>query len=333
MKKILEKVCAKEDLSLGESEQAMDLILETEVPVEQVSAFLGALRAKGETVDELLGFTKSLRSKAKTVTFQRQDVMDVCGTGGDASGSFNISTATGFVVAGAGAAVAKHGNRSVSSQCGSADVLEALGINILMSLEKSVMCVEEIGFGFFFAPHYHPLLSKVAALRKAIGVRTVFNLLGPLVHPAKLSRQLVGIYDQNKLELFKDVLQGCGTSVGMIVSADDGMDELSLKSETKAVIFDGAAVSHLKLRPETFGMETRLNANLQSAGPKEGAMIIENILKGEVSDRTNIVLMNSAAALVVAGIATDFKNGTERARESILSGRAFEIVTKLRAVR
>lgn len=333
MKKIIEKIFLKTNLDLEESQRVMGLILEGEASNEQTAVFLGALQVKGVTTNELVGFLKMLMSYSRKVDIAREDVIDVCGTGGDKSGSFNISTATAFVVAGAGGAVAKHGNRSVSSLCGSADVLEALGIKIGLTTEKTVKCVEDIGFGFFFAPDYHPILAKVSQIRKSIGVPTMFNLLGPLANPARVKRQLLGVYDSAKTELLAEVLRDLKSIEAMVVCSSDGLDEFSLSQTTKTAHLFNGQIKTSYVKPEDFGFHKASVVNLIGGDAKKNAQIIVSVLAGEKGDKRDTVVINASAALVIAGRAKNFFEGTSIANEAIDSGNAFKILEKLRKVK
>jgi anthranilate phosphoribosyltransferase len=329
MKSYLEFVFKGQSLSRADAEQAMDLILEGGAAREQISAFLGALQAKEESVDEILGFLDSIKKNSPQVAIADRQAIDVCGTGGDGSSTFNISTAVALVVAGCGVTIAKHGNRSVSSLCGSADVLEELGFSLDMNLEKTVKCINENKFGFFFAPKYHPVLAKVRDLRKAIGVKTVFNLLGPMTNPARVNRQLLGVYDSSRLKKIADVLRGAGTVEAMVVCSDDGLDEFSLSGPTNVAHLKNGTVREFKLRPADFGIAEAPRDFLKGGDAKENAAIIQKIINGEKGPRRDVVVMNSSAALVIAGKAQDFQDGVLMASDAIDSLKVKALLLKL----
>lgn len=327
MKTILKTVFEGNRLSRSEASAAMHLILAGSARPEQIAAFLAALAVRRETVEELAGFLEAMRAKAVTVTPRRSDVFDTCGTGGDNAQTFNISTAAALVVAGAGVPVAKHGNRSVSSRAGSADVLEALGVPLDLAPERVASRIDESGFGFLFAPRFHPALAVVAPVRKAMEVRTVFNLLGPLANPARVKRQLVGVYSPRLLSTFAELLRETGTEEALVVSASDGMDELSLSSVTLAARLHAGQISFHELSPKDFGLNYAPREALRGGDAGENARDIERILTGaEKGPKRDVVVMNAAASLVVAGVAAHFAEGAAVAREVIASGRAARVL-------
>ena len=297
----------------------------------QIAAFLTALRMKGETVEELIGFAQVMRQKAVKVKVRARDaedlvgqtgtdremLIDTCGTGGDASGTFNVSTATAFVVAGAGLRVAKHGNRSVSSLCGSADVVETLGIAIELSPAKVARCVDEVGIGFLYAPLLHTAMKHVMAARREMGVRTVFNLLGPLTNPAGANVQVIGVYAAALTEPLARVLAELGTIRAFVVHGADGLDEISNTGESHIAEVHEGVVRSTRVRPEDFGMPRAVIGDLQGGDRQENADIIRRVLGGEAGPRRDIVLMNAAAALVAGGKARDLKEGVGLAAQSI----------------
>jgi anthranilate phosphoribosyltransferase len=288
---------------------------------------------KGETVEELIGFAQVMRQKAVKVRTRgadmvaqtgtdREMLIDTCGTGGDASGTFNVSTATAFVVAGAGLRVAKHGNRSVSSLCGSADVVETLGINVELSPSKVAQCVDEVGIGFLYAPLLHTAMKHVMAARREMGIRTVFNMLGPLTNPAGANAQVIGVYSDTLAEPLARVLAELGTIRAFVVHGADGLDEISNTGESHISEVHEGVVRSSRVRPEDFGLARAAIGDLQGGDREENAEIIRRILAGDPGPRRDIVLMNAAAALVVGGKARDLKQGVARAAESIDSGAA-----------
>ncbi len=321
------------DLTRIEAAAAMEAIMSGAATNAQIAAFLTALRMRGETVEELIGFAQVMRQKAVRVRTAGEEVaaltgtdremlIDTCGTGGDAAGTFNVSTATAFVVAGAGLKVAKHGNRSVSSLCGSADVVETLGINIELSPAKVARCVDEIGIGFLYAPLLHTAMKYVMAARREMGIRTVFNMLGPLTNPANANAQVIGVYSGALTEPLARVLAELGTVRALVVHGADGLDEISNTGESYISEVREGVVRSYAVRPEDFGMPRATIRELQGGDREENAQIIRQILEGEAGPRRDIVLMNAAAALVAGGRARDFKEGVALAAHSIESGAA-----------
>ena len=330
----------RRDLTRIEAAAAMEAIMSGAATNAQIAAFLTALRMKGETVEELIGFAQVMRQKAVKVRVHAGDVVgqtgtdremliDTCGTGGDASGTFNVSTATAFVVAGAGLKVAKHGNRSVSSLCGSADVVETLGINIELSPPLVARCLDEVGIGFLYAPLLHTAMKHVMAARREMGVRTVFNMLGPLTNPAGANGQLIGVYADALCEPLARVLAELGTIRAFVVHGADGLDEITNTGESHVCEVHEGVVRSLRVGPEDFGMPRADVRDLQGGDREENAQIIRRILAGEVGPRRDIVLMNAAAALHVGGKARDLKEGVALAARSVDSGGASRKLTEL----
>jgi anthranilate phosphoribosyltransferase len=323
----------RKDLSRIEAAAAMEAIMSGAATNAQIAAFLTALRMKGETVEELIGFAQVMRQKAVKVRTHGSDLvgqtgtdremlLDTAGTGGDASGTFNVSTATAFVLAGAGLKVAKHGNRSVSSLCGSADVVETLGINIELPAAKVARCVDEVGIGFLYAPLLHTAMKHVMAARREMGIRTVFNMLGPLTNPAGANAQVIGVYSAALIEPLARVLAELGTIRAFVVHGADGLDEISNTGESQIAEVHEGVVRLSRVRPEDFGMPRATVAELQGGDREENAQIIRQILSGEHGPKRDIVLMNAAAGLVVGGKARDLKEGVGLAAQSIDSGAA-----------
>ena len=323
----------RRDLSRIEAAAAMEAIMSGAATNAQIAAFLTALRMKGETVEELIGFAQVMRQKAVRVRTKADEVVgatgtdremliDTAGTGGDASGTFNVSTATAFVVAGAGLRVAKHGNRSVSSLCGSADVVETLGINIELPPAKIGRCVDEVGIGFLYAPVLHTAMKHVMAARREMGIRTVFNMLGPLTNPAGANAQIIGVYSQALTEPLARVLAELGTLRAFVVHGADGLDEISNTGPSHISEVHEGVVRSSTVRPEDFGVPTASIQDLRGGDRAENALIIRQVLAGEPGPRRDIVLMNAAAALAVGGKARDFKEGVALAARSIDSGAA-----------
>jgi anthranilate phosphoribosyltransferase len=321
------------DLSRIEAAAAMEAIMSGAATNAQIAAFLTALRMKGETVEELIGFAQVMRQKAARIRVHddgvagltgtdREMLIDTCGTGGDATGSFNVSTATAFVVAGAGLKVAKHGNRSVSSMCGSADVVETLGINLELTPPKVARCIDEVGIGFLYAPLLHTAMKHVMAARREMGIRTVFNMLGPLTNPAAANAQIIGVYAASLTEPLARVLAELGTVRAFVVHGADGLDEISNTGESRVSEVREGMVRSYTVRPEDFGLGRAAIGELMGGDREENARIIRAILDGEIGPRRDIVLMNAAAALVAGGKARDFKDGVGLAAQAVDSGAA-----------
>ena len=323
----------RRDLTRLEAAAAMEAIMSGAATNAQIAAFLTALRMKGETVEELVGLALVMRQKAVKVRTHdgevvgatgtdREMLIDTCGTGGDASGTFNVSTATAFVVAGAGVKVAKHGNRSVSSLCGSADVVETLGIHLELTPPQVARCIDQVGIGFLYAPLLHTAMKHVMAARREMGIRTVFNMLGPLTNPAGANAQVIGVYAASLTEPLARVLAELGTFRAFVVHGADGLDEISNTGESHISEVHEGVVRSSRVRPEDFGIPRAAIRDLQGGDREENARIIRDILQGEGGARRDVVLMNAAAALVVGGKAKDLKDGVGLAAASIDSGAA-----------
>ena len=331
----------RRDLTRIEAAAAMEAIMSGAATNAQIAAFLTALRMKGETVEELIGFAQVMRQKAVRVRTRgaevsasltgtdREMLIDTCGTGGDASGTFNVSTATAFVVAGAGLKVAKHGNRSASSLCGSADVVEALGVSLELTPQQVARCVDEIGIGFLYAPLLHTAMKHVMAARREMGIRTVFNLLGPLTNPASANAQVIGVASESLTEPLARVLAELGTLRAFVVHGADGLDEISNTGESRLSEVREGLVRTYSVGPEDFGLPRASIAELQGGDRQQNAQIIREILAGSVGARRNIVLMNAAAALVAGARAQELKEGVRLAAESIDSGAARDRLERL----
>lgn len=320
-------------LARHEARALMECILRGEGSDDQIAAFLLALRERGETVDELVGFAEAMRAHARpvfgAVPRPAGPLLDTCGTGGDGAGTFNVSTAAAFVAAGAGARVAKHGNRSLSSRCGSADVLEALGVNLLAEPDTVAAAIAEVGIGFLFAPAFHTAMKHAQKARRELKVRTVFNLLGPLTNPAGVEAQVMGVYEARWLEPAATTLRDLGVRRAFVLHSRDGLDEASLSAETEGAEVRNGAVHRATVVPEDFGLPRSPREALAGGDAETNARILERVLAGEPGPPRNAVLMNAALALVAAERAADFKEGTQRAAESIDSGAARD---KLRAL-
>jgi len=328
---IFRKLLDHVDLTEGESAGVMSLVMEGEATPAQNAALLMGLRMKGETVDEITGFARAMRDKAVRIRPQRHPLADTCGTGGDLLKTFNVSTAAAFVVAGAGAAVAKHGNRSVTSKCGSADVLEALGVALELEPEDVSRCIDEVGIGFMFAPRFHPAMKYAAPVRREMGVRTVFNLLGPLTNPAGATAQLVGVPGPEWAAPFAAVLAKLGAERAFVVHGSCGVDEISIAGETCVHEVRDGQVTAYTITPEDFGMRSAEPGSIQGGDADANARLLVSILEGESGPRRDIVLLNAAAAIVAARKAADLAEGVAVATESIDSGAARRKLNELRA--
>ena len=317
------------NLSEAEMAECMNEIMEGRATDAQIGAFLAALRIKGETVDEITGAARIMRAKAARINAP-EGVLDTCGTGGDMSHTFNISTTVAIVVAAAGVPVAKHGNRSVSSKSGSADVLEALGIKIDLLPEKVEKCLFETGFGFLFAPLFHPAMKYAIGPRREMGIRTIFNILGPITNPAGAKRQILGVFSSNLTETLAQVLGNLGAEDAMVVHGEDGLDEITITNGTKASRFSKGKVENVYLSPEDFGLGRGKREDLIGGDKDENAKISLKILDGEEGPKRDIVLINSAAALMVAGSTDDPFTALEMAKYAVDSGSA---LAKLEAIK
>ena len=321
---VISKLVEGGDLSEKEVTAVFDLMMDGELPESQMAAFLTALRMKGETVSEITGVAKALLGRAEKIDCDRETAVDLCGTGGDGSGTFNISTTAAFIVSGAGVTVAKHGNRSVSSPVGSADVLEALGVKISISPALAQKCLSEAGIAFLFAPVYHPAMRNVAKCRKDLGIRTVFNLIGPVVNPAGVRNQVMGVYSPHLLVPVAEVLENLGSRNVMVVHGEGCVDEITVTGSTKVAELRDGEISEYDLRPEDFGIKTCSPGKLAGgASAAENAEITLSVLRGgEGGAKTDASLLNAAAAVYVSGGAASLTEALALARDSLLSGAA-----------
>ena len=322
IKEAIAKIVEGFDLTMAEAEEVMEEIMTGQATPAQFGAFVTALRIRGETVDELAGLASVMRAKAIPVQVT-PPVVDTCGTGGDASFTFNISTTAAFVAAGAGLKVAKHGNRAMSSHCGSADVLESLGVKIGLGAEAVAQCLEKVSIGFMFAPTFHPAMKYATAPRREIGIRTVFNILGPLTNPARAEFQVIGVPSKELGEKIAAVLHRLGTNHSLVVHGMDGMDEISIGGES--LIWDvkqDRVLPPYKVYPEDFGFERASIAEIRGGTAKQNGEILHNILSGEAGARRNIVVMNAAAALIAGNQSSNLEDGIHIAEEAIDSGKA-----------
>ncbi len=330
IEQILSKLVEREDLPTEEMRRTMDSLMEGEATDAQKGAFLAALRMKGETVQELAGAASSMRQHATFIDAGFRSVVDTCGTGGDGADTFNISTATAFVTAGAGVTVAKHGNRAVSSVCGSADVLAQLGVNIEAEADVIEECIQEHGIGFLFAPRMHPAMKNVASSRRELGIRTIFNMLGPLTNPAGATGQVLGVFSPELTETFAYVLRDLHAHRAYIVHGHDGLDEISAADLTRVSELNQGRVTTYDISPEMLLGGFADPADYAGGDPSYNATLLRQVLSGENKDgATQIVLMNAAAAIAAGDAADGIEDGLEKARESINSGAAEEKLQRL----
>ncbi|MDD4874088.1 MAG: anthranilate phosphoribosyltransferase [Dehalococcoidales bacterium] len=316
IKETIKKLVEAQSLSIEEASAVMEEIMNGEATPAQLGAFVTALRLKGETAGEIIGLAKTMRAKAIPVVLN-EPVLDTCGTGGDGAGTFNISTAAAFVAAGAGIKVAKHGNRAMSSQCGSADVLEALGVKIELNAEQVKKCIEEAGIGFMFAPLFHPAMKFAAGPRREIGIRTVFNILGPLTNPAGAKSQVLGVPSDALVEKLAIVLKGLGCRHALVVHGEDGIDEFTITGQTHICELKNDKVSSYYMNPEDFGLSKDTPGCLKGGNAQENARLMLRIFDGEKLPQRNVVLMNAAAALVAGDRVNNLKDGFKLAQEII----------------
>jgi len=343
IKEAIGKVVNGISLIETEMEKAMGEILSGGATPAQVGSFLTALRLKGETVDEITGAAKAMRAKAirvninnhsvsidrDEINIDNETILDTCGTGGDGTNTFNVSTATALVAAGGGVKVAKHGNRAVSSKCGSADVLENLGLKLDINHSDVEACIQETGIGFLYAPLFHGAMKHAAGPRQEIGIRTIFNLLGPLTNPAGASAQVLGVYDQRLTEKMATVLGRLGSKEAFVVCGQGTFDEISICGPTKVSHLKDSAVDTFEITPEECGFKRAVPDAIRGGSAKENAQIIRDILDGEMGPKRDMVVLNASAAFVAAGLESSFEEGIGRAQESIDSGMAREKLNSL----
>lgn len=329
MNQELSKLLEKQNLSVAQAKGLVSFLTDEKTDPLLIAAILTALRMKGETVDEITGFIKGMQEKMISVS-GGENAIDIVGTGGDGKHTFNISTAASFVVAGAGVKVAKHGNRAASSLCGSADVLEALGVNIMLDNKKAAKILQKVGIVFLFAPLLHPAMKTVIPVRKALKIKTIFNYLGPFLNPAKVKRQLLGVADVETARKMVTVAQKLQYKNLLIVTSEDGLDEISLFAKTHAFEITGKRVRKLIIDPKSFGFKKAILKDIVGADVKTNANMIRAVLEGEKGATRDIVLLNSAYALLVAGKVKSVEEGIQKATESIDSGNALQILEKLR---
>ncbi len=332
IKEFIKKITSGIDLSGRETEKLFSILMNGQATDAQIGAILTGLKMKGETVEEISAAASVMKREAVKVPVKdRSKLVDTCGTGGDKVNTFNVSTITAFVVAGAGAKVAKHGNRSVSSKCGSADIMEALGINIEMGPEQAAESIDKIGLAFLFAPIYHPAMKNVIRQRREIGIRTIFNILGPLSNPADAKYQLMGVYDSNLVEPLARVLSNLGVEKAYVVHGREGLDEISITTETVVGELNDNEISIYTVKPEDFGLKRASLEEIKGGDLNYNLEVALNILKGkDYSPKTDFVSLNSAFALKVSGLVDNIKEGIELAKETIYSKKAYLILEQLR---
>ena len=324
IKEAISKVVSGESLSKEEASNTMNEIMSGEATPAQIACFLTALRLKGETIDEITGCATIMREKVTRIQTNTEILVDTCGTGGDVSHTFNISTIAALVAAGAGVRIAKHGNRAVSSQCGSADVLKALGVNTEADADKVARCIDEAGIGFLFAPMLHPAMKYAIGPRREIGIRTIFNILGPLTNPAGAKSQVLGVYDVRLTEPLAHVLKNLGSRHVFVVHGADGLDEITTTDKTFVTELKDGEVRSFVINPEDFDVTRANKADLIGGTVEENAKIALDILQGEKGAKRDVVLLNASAAIVTGGLASDFAEGIRLASESIDSGKAMK---------
>lgn len=324
IKQATEIISKGADLDSRQMQEAIDEIMAGAAAVDDIILFLEALNKKGATSDELAAGALIMRKYAVKIISDKQPILDTCGTGGDNKGTFNISTVVSFVASGCGISVAKHGNRSVTSSCGSADILEAAGVNINMTADTVKKCLDQIGIAFMFAPNMHPAMKYAMPARKKIAKRTIFNILGPLTNPAGAKHQLIGVFDKGLVNLVAEVLLKLGTRHALVVCADDGLDEITTTAETQAAEVKNKQVTTYKISPLDFGIKKSALADLKGGSAPENAKILYDILKGKIGPQRDIVVLNAAAAIYAADKCSSIREGINLACESIDSAKALE---------
>ena len=325
----IQKVTDNENLSNAEMTDVMHQIMTGQATDSQIGGFLIGMRMKGETVDEITAAATVMRSLATPVELDKTNLVEIVGTGGDGSGTFNVSTASCFVVAAAGARVAKHGNRSISSNSGAADLLEAAGVNLDITAEQVKTCVEDIGVGFMFAPKHHSAMKHAIGPRKEMGVRTIFNVLGPLTNPAGTPNQVLGVYSKELVRPLAEVLNKLGANHVMVVHGNDGMDEISISAATSVAELKNGEITEYTIQPEDFGMLQHSIATIRVNDATESLDMVTSVLNNDDSPARDIVMLNAGAAIYVAGLTASHKAGIERAKEILASGAAKEKMLEL----
>lgn len=324
MKQAIDKVVRGNDLTMNEAMDAMNLIMEGEATSAQTASFLTALRMKSETLEEMIGCARVLQQKAEHIKPHRGNYIDLVGTGGDGTNTFNISTTTVFVVAAGGVPVAKHGNRAISSKSGSADVLEELGVNIMLSPKSVEACVDEIGIGFMFAPKFIPKMKNVSPVRSELGLRTIFNILGPLSNPSGAKAQVIGVFNPKLTDPYAQAMRALGVERAIVMNGLDGMDEFTVSADTMVSEIKNGHVVNYKVSPEQFGFERAMKEELTGGDSKMNAMITRDILSGTKGAKRDIVLLNSAYGLYAGGAVENIEDGIELAKDMIDNGKAMQ---------
>ena len=328
LSRAIDAVCGGEHLTADHASAVLSEVMEGRSSEVQTAAFLIALRAKGETVPELVGLARTMRSLATPVETSREDLVDTAGTGGGPS-TFNVSTTAALIAAGAGCAVAKHGNRSNTSRSGSADLLEALGVRIDLEPGQVGRCIEEVGFGFMFAPRHHSAMAHVIPVRKELAVHTIFNFLGPLTNPAGARRQLLGVSNRRYQETIAEALGGLGTERALVVSAEDGLDELSIHSPTRVIEVSGGRTEERWVSPEDVGLASGSLEDVAGGSPEDNAAATREILSGAAGPRRDLALLNAGAAIYAGGGAENLESGVTKAAEAVDSGAAARVLDRL----
>jgi anthranilate phosphoribosyltransferase len=323
MQHFIQKIENGQNLMPGEIKEAMYAIMSGKASEEDIASFLLALRAKGPTVDEITGAAQIMRQFVIGIGTKHRDVLDTCGTGGDKKGTFNISTVSAFVVAAAGIAVAKHGNRSVSSKCGSADVLESLGVNVDLQQPHLSECLDEVGIAFLFAQKLHPAMKNVAPIRKKLQVETIFNILGPLTNPAKATHRVLGVYNRDLIEPMAHVLKNLGLKRALVVHGADGIDEITTTGKTFIGEYNGSDIIMYDISPDELGLDPAKLEDLHGGDVATNARIFEQILGGKAGPKRDIVLLNAAYAFYVSGKASNIPDGLALAKQMVDSGKAY----------
>ncbi len=331
IKELISKLADHKDLTFEESCTAMDEIMIGKATPAQIAALITGLRIKGETVDEISGFAKMMREHALPIMPRAPYYVDTCGTGGDVSGTFNISSIASFVAAGAGIVIAKHGNRAISSKCGSADLLETLGIKIDIPPEKVRECIDNIGIGFIFAPTFHLAMKYASPIRKELGIRTIFNILGPVSNPANAKGQFMGVYSNHMTTLMAEVLKKQGCEAAMVVHSKDGIDEISISAKTKVTQLLNGEIFEYFIGPDDVGLKKAPLSSVMGGDADQNAQIAIDVLSGKVHDaKRDIVLFNAAATIIIGKMTSDFREAVRIATESIDSGAAMDKLEKLK---
>ena len=322
MQNIIKKLSEKIDLTQDESHYGVEQIITGEISPAQTAAFLVGLKLKGETIDEIVGAAEAVRDRANKVELDHEIIFDNCGTGGDGANTFNISTAAAFVVAACGITVAKHGNRSVSSKCGSADVLEYLGANLNLTNKQVTECIDTTGIGFLFAPNFHPAMKNVAPVRRELGIRTIFNLLGPLTNPANASHQLIGVFSESYIEKIATVAMRLGIKNIMVVHNESGIDEITTTDVNRIIYTENHSLKHLSVMPNDYGFKTCSMDEIKGGNVEDNAKIIKMIFNGHDGPKKDTVILSAAVSLVVAERVRNIDEGIAMAHECIDSGAA-----------